>query len=88
MAPNFSVLWAEWANLDAERGRIPAAFSKLERSAALGITDETGQVADAVIRGMGIGIDDAVSLRQVSAELRRRGFPALAAYYASRASKR
>src|SRR6185503_7487820 len=36
LAPNSGMLWAEWANLDAERGRMTDAFAKLDRAASLG----------------------------------------------------
>lgn len=48
LAPTQGALWAEWANLDAERLRVGDALAKLERAASLGAVAEASKVADAL----------------------------------------
>jgi hypothetical protein len=50
LAPNSGRLWAEWANLEAERGRMTDAFAKLDRAASLGAATEVVANADAITR--------------------------------------
>ena len=50
LAPSNGTLWVEWANLDAERGRLDDAFAKLNHAAQLGATSEASRLADALRR--------------------------------------
>jgi len=51
------------------------------------MTEETENVSDAILHAMGKAIDTASDEQNVSAALKQLGYPALAAFYASRAPK-
>jgi O-antigen ligase len=83
MAPGFAQLWAEWGNLEAERGSFHEAFAKLERAAALGGRRETMAVADAIFRASGLDVRDPNARARAVEQLNNDGCPALAALYAA-----
>lgn len=76
--PLNGVLFAEWGNLEAERGRLEEAFAKLDRAAALGATIEARKVVDALLAFTGRQPGSPL----VAREFKRDGYPALAAMYA------
>jgi len=80
-APTFARLWAEWGNVDAERGDFPAAWLKLERAASLDDTFGAKTVADAIFRARGIDLQDSASRARVAEELRQQRLPTLASLY-------
>lgn len=51
--PSNGALWAEWANLDAERLQTEDVFAKLDRAAALGAVSEANRVGDALRQVVG-----------------------------------
>ena len=85
LAPDRGTLWTEWANLDAERGNLGGAFSKLERGATLGDIADAVAVADAIFRFERRDLDHPAGLRQLANELRSRGQTSLASAYDRRA---
>jgi tetratricopeptide (TPR) repeat protein len=80
-APAFARLWAEWGNVDAERGRLADAFMKLDRSAALGGGEDAGVVADAILLATGLNIRSREGRRRAAEDFERRGLHALASQY-------
>lgn len=86
LAPSAGALWAEWGNLDAERGRIVEAFAKLERAASLGSSVAAVSVADALLRATGGDVTRPDALARMGDDLKRRGYPALGLLYARKAA--
>lgn len=86
LAPSNGVLWAEWANLDAERLQPGDAFTKLERAASLGAVSEAILVADALLQATGENMASPASFARVAAHLEARGCPVLADLYARRST--
>ncbi len=84
LAPMNPRVWAEWGNVDAERGALHDAFAKLDRAATLYAAKSAGTVADAILRATGVDLNDPTSRARAAADLDRQGFHALASLYASR----
>lgn len=82
-APAFARLWAEWGNVDAERGDLRGAFEKLDRATTLHGGFDAKKVSDAILRALGTDLSDPGSRRRAGADLDRQGFHALAALYSS-----
>jgi tetratricopeptide (TPR) repeat protein len=87
LAPSASDLWAEWANLKLERRLPDEALPRLERAAALGGGAEVAALCDLLLRMIGIDIARSGGLAQAAVMLRERGYPLLAALYATRATE-
>jgi tetratricopeptide (TPR) repeat protein len=84
LAPANPRVWAEWGNVDAERGDLHSAFAKLDRAATLYGEEDALTVADAILRATGTDLKDPKSRARAAAELDRQGFHALASLYAAR----
>jgi O-antigen ligase/tetratricopeptide (TPR) repeat protein len=80
-APTHPRLWAEWGNVDAERGNFHDAFVKLERAATLYGGTDAKVVTDAILRASGADLNHTASVTRAGQELRRLGFPTLASLY-------
>jgi tetratricopeptide (TPR) repeat protein len=85
LAPTNPRVWAEWGNVDAERGALHDAFVKLDRAATLYGEESARTVASAILRATGVDLNDPTSVARAAAELDRQGFHALASLYAARA---
>src|SRR5882672_1593525 len=81
LAPASARLWAEWGNVDAERGALHDAFGKLEHAAILGDEVDAGSVASAILRATGVDLGDPNGRARAVAELNREGCPTLARLY-------
>ena len=86
LAPASARLWAEWGNVDAERGALPEALAKLERAAALGDDSDAEILADAILRATGTDVSVPGGLERAAAQFRREGRQTLAALYQARAA--
>ena len=84
LAPANPRVWAEWGNVDAERGALHDAFAKLDRAATLYGEETARTVANAILRATGVDLSDPTSRARAAAELDRQGFHALASLYAIR----
>jgi tetratricopeptide (TPR) repeat protein len=84
LAPTNPRVWAEWGNVDAERGALPDAFAKLDRAVTLHGEESARTVADAILRATGTDLKDQTNRARAAAELDRQGFHALASLYATR----
>jgi hypothetical protein len=81
LAPRAGRVWAEWGNVDAERGRLTDAFAKLDKAVTLDAAHDARAVSDAILRATGVDVLSDDGRMRAAADLERAGFRALAEVY-------